>query len=943
MLKDYDRLKIQLEQLIEFKSNMGVIMSIQASLQRYLQTAKQEAKEAVEAKGAHAEEVADLAEAVEMAFLDKEMAELELEMCKERLEEVTLDLEILKAEMQLKGGEGQVSAYEMKLLQQQNARLRETLVRLTDISDHDKHAYQKVLQDEITELAKANGKLKASVEEMQQELADLEERVDAALGAEEMVVILGQQKLALEEKVAQLQDEVTKLEALQDQLVESNTELEADLRAELYMAHATTRKALRDRDAALETIADREQTIGKFRNLVHRLQEQSLELQKRLEQETSKPTALPEIADFKNMFAETKAHTEAVDLELRRFEAQQLQHHIKYLTAFMPESFMTRGDDHDAILTLLLIPRLTHKTEILLGHIKDKFGQISKVDKTMILKGHSFQEYGFRCRISYYIYTLEAILHQYNFALNTCKPGTLLKVGLNYSKMAAQEKIIDGFVELLKRDQLDENVPTESLEKYVAYFNNLFPVLFGSECKLNQTQLLNDYVKSLLSVVDGFNFEAIAIRCLTETANEGDIVLLAQHVMATAEQLHQQLKTIKRKLPPDMNASNLGFNREIFENMYQCYQQSGKIVKTLHAIVKGAVQSLTTDGEMEKGISQSKIKDIAINSSDKIYEQDDLGPVHNIKDSLSFIVSQISEVAKYLQENEYEISMASKKDDKPVPPISLRADTVRKELEQTMILTSKLEDKESDIKKLRKVLKEKQDQLSEMTIRKKLAEKKFGNVNKDYELTIEKLQRKLEEANNNYKKKEKEFEETLDHLQSDIDSLENEKGETKEKLKLLSKKAQIEVLLPKSISDSRNERIQLQNEKPKQQMDSLKPLPADKSNRDKEILSHLAYPPSPQLDNVKPENRMAAWRQHDLEENTRILGLKFKAKQIQALAAEVVKRGKSYLPAKENPRVIEIQQDYEHLEKILDACLMVSISLQQDYEHLQKTLEFLTV
>lgn len=115
-------------------------------------------------------------------------------------------------------------------------------------------------------------------------------------------------------------------------------------------------------------------------------------------------------------------------------------------------------------------------------------------------------------------------------------------------------------------------------------------------------------------------------------------------------------------------------------------------------------------------------------------------------------------------------------------------------------MTSKLENKESDIKELRKVLKEKQEQLSEMTIRKELAEKKLGNVNKDYELTIEKLQRKLEEAQNNFKKKEKEFEETLDHLQTDIDSLENEKGEMKEKLKLFSKKAALEATLSKTVS-----------------------------------------------------------------------------------------------------------------------------------------------
>lgn len=191
-------------------------------------------------------------------------------------------------------------------------------------------------------------------------------------------------------------------------------------------------------------------------------------------------------------------------------------------------------------------------------------------------------------------------------------------------------------------------------------------------------------------------------------------------------------------------------------------------------------------------MSQEKIQDIAINASDKIYEQDDLGPVQSIKNSLGYILTQVSQVAQFLQENEFEISTATRNEEKPVPPIKIRADLVRKELEQTKTLTSKLENKESDIKELRKALKEKQEAYSEMTIRKELAEKKLGNVNKDYELTIEKLQRKLEEAHNNYKKKEKEFEETLDHLQTDIDSLENEKGEMKEKLKLMSKKAFME-------------------------------------------------------------------------------------------------------------------------------------------------------
>lgn len=43
------------------------------------------------------------------------------------------------------------------------------------------------------------------------------------------------------------------------------------------------------------------------------------------------------------MFAETKAHSRAIDLELRRMETQEAQQHIQYLLAYMPDSFLSLG------------------------------------------------------------------------------------------------------------------------------------------------------------------------------------------------------------------------------------------------------------------------------------------------------------------------------------------------------------------------------------------------------------------------------------------------------------------------------------------------------------------------------------------------------------------------------------------------------------------------
>ena len=90
---------------------------------------------------------------------------------------------------------------------------------------------------------------------------------------------------------------------------------------------------------------------------------------------------LADILDFQKTFAETKAQTKAVDLELRRLEAEEARNHANYLLSFMPPAFMARGGDHDAILTLLLIPRMMQKTDIIISQVRDKYKSIEKRDR----------------------------------------------------------------------------------------------------------------------------------------------------------------------------------------------------------------------------------------------------------------------------------------------------------------------------------------------------------------------------------------------------------------------------------------------------------------------------------------------------------------------------------------------------------------------------------
>lgn len=218
-IREFEKKHTQYEQMQEFKHQ---ILGVQNQLQRDLQRARQEAKDAIDERDRHAQEMSELADSVEMITLDKEMAEekadylsQELELGKERIEELTLDLEILKAEMQNKMGDGEAveitvnsdRSYELRQLEQQNTRLRDTLVRLRDLSAHDKHEIQKMTKEletkssEVNELHRTKEKLSIKIDELEAQLIDFKEQVDAALGADEMVEQLAQRKMDLEDKV----------------------------------------------------------------------------------------------------------------------------------------------------------------------------------------------------------------------------------------------------------------------------------------------------------------------------------------------------------------------------------------------------------------------------------------------------------------------------------------------------------------------------------------------------------------------------------------------------------------------------------------------------------------------------------------------------------------------------------------------------------------------
>ncbi|KAF9417984.1 hypothetical protein HW555_005129 [Spodoptera exigua] len=835
-LRELERVRLQLDQANEFKAK---IMESQAQLQRDLQRAKQEVREAQEALETHNDETAELQEAAEMAALDKEMAEeraealqMELEQCREKLEEATLDLQLMKAEMEAGGNiqhpyaEGGATGYEMRQLQQQNVRLRDTLVRLRDLSAHDKHEMQKMHKDleqyksEIAELSRTKEKLSLRVDELEAQVADLREQVDAALGAEEMVEQLAEKKMALEDQVEQLKQDVSELEALQEvheQLVESNRELEMDLREELEMAHANTREAIREREAALETIMDRDSTILKFRELVQKMTEQYNETRAQLESKQGSPApseqeSTPEPVsrtsppmDLGSLVHASRASTRSIDLQLRALDLTQARARADMLAACLPDHFMATSGDHDAILLILLLQRLNTKADIILGQIREKFPPVNVWDREVVTKTHTAVQYSFRCQLEYQLHMIQCVVCMWTAALDSCTPELLLRAASALPDAAQQERALDALTQLLKSNELDENCALDGVERVWTYLTAMWGALglgVVTEAQVAREPLLHA-CSALDALARALHADASALtHILQQSDRQQELGVLHEAVCASSATLQQQLKSVRRRLPPGVKLHAVPLDPQLVERLRgECASSLWRCSRATWLAARAACACAATAGERADGapLPHAALHTLWAAAVDKIYQQDDHGPVRTIKHSLAAVAADVNKLATFAQDKEYDMMSLTNVQSEKVTICSfnsnytdstvvIRAQLVKKQLEETKSLTIKLENKEADIRELRKALKAKQEELSEMTIRRELGERKLSTAARDAELRAEQLQRRLEDAHNQLKRKEKEFEETMDHLQQDIDSLETERGALREKLKLYAKR-----------------------------------------------------------------------------------------------------------------------------------------------------------
>lgn len=98
--------------------------------------------------------------------------------------------------------------------------------------------------------------------------------------------------------------------------------------------------------------------------------------------------------------------------------------------------------------------------------------------------------------------------------------------------------------------------------------------------------------------------------------------------------------------------------------------------------------------DLDTGLAADKLKEMAATSSERVYDTEDMGPVATIKASLTVIQQLAANLAQKMAECENELAISGQTqsqqqstESEQIMPIVARANSVRKESEETKILS----------------------------------------------------------------------------------------------------------------------------------------------------------------------------------------------------------------------------------------------------------------
>ncbi|TQS37951.1 hypothetical protein Golomagni_01555 [Golovinomyces magnicellulatus] len=497
---------------------------------------------------------------LEMATLDREVAEetaealqTELDAMKQKNEELEMEIEILREENTELGTEMSPEEKNSQCwlqMERNNERMREALIRLRDMTQHTEAELRdevKSLQKDLEAFKDIQEKYDLGKEKLAQAddaIENLKQQLDSVMGAEDMIEELTEKNASLQEDLEELKATIADFETLKeisDEVEINHVEIEKEMQCDIDTKESIILEQKRRSIQQEQVISDMEYTLLRFRELVTNLQSDLDDMrashattEAEAEELSHRSHAIIDL-NRKLQISAAKTQVKAIDLELRRLDAQEASEHLSIVQLYLPDTFSV---DRDSILALLRFRRVGFKARLLHGFVKERINSQPSI-------GYDDNIFA-SCDVLNRLTWVAAMCDCFANAISRSTISEFIKYEGALYELEPVERALNTWIDGLRRDEFKEASCASELKRTIALMSHL--------AQVHITQNLESYADKayMKSVVmqDQLENSAIAMSLTKYMVDsiipkQEDNYEVAQHFLRKIDAVISQTKNAK--------------------------------------------------------------------------------------------------------------------------------------------------------------------------------------------------------------------------------------------------------------------------------------------------------------------------------------------------------------------------------------------------------------
>ncbi|GAA5900012.1 uncharacterized protein JCM6883_006062 [Sporobolomyces salmoneus] len=805
-LRDLERLKDEEGEWEKLREKIKGRLEVVAAEGKELKRDNKELKIELESLQTKLE---DVQEEIEHSLLDKEIAESELEEEKakvkgleERVGELEVEVGVFREEnARLEGppdeegtaegsGSGGVSSLAYRQIEKQNLRLKDALLRLRDLTTENELESKKkieALEKELDLSSDLQGDLDnmaVELEESEAKVEELKAQLDAASEAQDMLEELTDRNMKLQDDNDELKLEIEELEALRelaDELEESHVETEKQLQEELDLKDLLIQDLKKRNDSLEDSCVDYERTISQFRDAVVSLQSDLEDLRRQQSTQASESQSLSSQSqamlnlNLKLKTSVLKSQVKAIDLELRKLEARQASEHLAMVKPYLLPAFFE--SDADAVDSLLFFERLAYKADLVSNSIEQNMPVNEALDGIVPEDFVGICET--RAKLGHY----SSINKRFAAHLKRCPPDVFLKMGRVYRELAPNEKKLDGFVELLRKEELKvldcgkeiDGLIAQSEHLAETHLSGLDPTLDLAEREVSCISILDlDY--DIIAAAAGFTKQTIAtlardpdIEMEVGDANIDDFLFKPlQNLVNHARNAKVLTKKLLRRFD-DLASTSSALNLDHAEGFDTLAYNSTAIAQAVSKLASDVLAYCTEVRSSKQPLQIETLASIAREIAAVELGKQSARPLEEINALLVQLSTDVGTTLSTSMEAEHVVQLSYS------PPWEARVAEIQSNAAINVDAERKVVQLNEEMRELARELRTKEQSFQESTVKIELMEKRLESVKKQADVLAQ-LESELAKS----RKQERTYEEANEVLQRDLDNMEQELGKLRQ-------------------------------------------------------------------------------------------------------------------------------------------------------------------